>query len=200
MSIIGNKTQINEGIWIVENFLNDLEINILLTEAKKEKNWDPLDGSGHWQGNIFHTSKIESLSDTMSDIEIKLSNLINTSEYKLNTEDTILRRKTDGSELSMNLHHDKDTPFTKFGVVIYLNDDFEGGEIEYPYLNISIKPKPGLLICHSAEKKYSHQINKMISGTRYMMTRFVFENKWFDYSDSERIKLWGDYYLNNLNK
>ena len=38
----------------------------------------------------------------------------------------------------------------KFGCVYYINDDYEGGEIIYPDINISIKPKANTLIIHQS--------------------------------------------------
>lgn len=39
----------------------------------------------------------------------------------------------------------------EFGCVYYINDDYEGGEIIYPDLQISIKPKANTLILHKSD-------------------------------------------------
>jgi hypothetical protein len=54
-----------------------------------------------------------------------------------------------------------------FGLVVYINDDYEGGEIFYPDQNIIYKPKSGDLVIHSAEEFCRHGVKKIISGTRY---------------------------------
>ena len=46
--------------------------------------------------------------------------------------------------------------FVSKGIVIFINDDFEGGEVVYVNKNISIKPKAGTLVCHPGTKEYSH--------------------------------------------
>lgn len=45
----------------------------------------------------------------------------------------------------------------KWGGVIYLNDDFNGGEIDYVHLGIKFKPVPGTMIMHVGDDaKYRH--------------------------------------------
>lgn len=63
---------------------------------------------------------------------------------------------------------------TDYGVVIYLNDNYEGGEIYYTNLGISYKPSPGDLIIHNA--KTSHGVKEVLSGTRYCYPTFLVKN------------------------
>lgn len=59
-----------------------------------------------------------------------------------------------------------------FGVVIYINDDYEGGEIVYPELDLQIKPKARSLGIHPGN--LLHHTNPVIGNkTRYMVTSFV---------------------------
>lgn len=68
-----------------------------------------------------------------------------------------------------SLAHGIDTPH---GLVLYLNDDYEGGEIYYPKFNIAIKPEAGSLVIHPGTIQYSHGVSPVISGTRYATTAF----------------------------
>lgn len=60
------------------------------------------------------------------------------------------------------------------GVVLYLNDDFAGGELHYNDINVTYKPKAGSVIVHDAG--YYHEVRPVTSGTRYMATTFVWDN------------------------
>jgi hypothetical protein len=64
------------------------------------------------------------------------------------------------------------TPWRSHGGVIYLNDDFEGGEIFYPKLNIEIKPEPGMMVIHPAGLEYLHGIKKVTEGIRHTISVF----------------------------
>jgi hypothetical protein len=45
---------------------------------------------------------------------------------------------------------------------LYLNDDFEGGELEFKNLPIKIKPKAGMLVVIPGGDKYRHRVNKVL--------------------------------------
>lgn len=51
--------------------------------------------------------------------------------------------------------------------VCYLNDDYEGGEIEFPYFNVKIKPEPGMLILFPSSFSYSHIAHPVTKGKKY---------------------------------
>jgi hypothetical protein len=56
---------------------------------------------------------------------------------------------------------------TAYGVVVYINDNYSGGDIFYTKQNFSYKPKSGDLIVHSAEEKCEHGVREVTDGVRY---------------------------------
>lgn len=54
-----------------------------------------------------------------------------------------------------------------FSIVMYLNDEYTGGEISFPNHNISIKPQPGSLIIFPSQEPFLHQVKTVESGQRY---------------------------------
>lgn len=76
----------------------------------------------------------------------------------------------------MRQHTDNGTEKNiRYGIVLYFNEDYVGGELVYPEIDLIYKPKSGSLIIHNA--KYPHYVNEVTSGTRYMSTFFVFEDE-----------------------
>ena len=79
---------------------------------------------------------------------------------------------------SLNVHAD-DAPgldkdvTTPHGMILYLNDDYEGGEIYYPDLKIAIKPETGSLVIHPGTADYAHGVVPVESGIRYVTTAFT---------------------------
>lgn len=51
--------------------------------------------------------------------------------------------------------------------IVYLNDDFEGGEIVYPSKNFTFKPVAGHCIIHPAGAEHLHRVNPVTKGDRY---------------------------------
>jgi hypothetical protein len=82
-----------------------------------------------------------------------------------------------GAGIGMKVHADNppslaqgiDTPH---GLVLYLNEDYLGGEIYYSKLGIVIKPEAGSLVIHPGTIEYSHGVIPVVSGTRYATTAF----------------------------
>ena len=53
--------------------------------------------------------------------------------------------------------------------LIYLNDDYEGGELGFATHNLIIKPKKGDLIIFPGNMHYAHEVFEVLSGTRYTL-------------------------------
>lgn len=56
-------------------------------------------------------------------------------------------------------------PDREYASILYLNDDYEGGELYITDLKITIKPKKGQLVCFQGGK-YMHGVKKIITGER----------------------------------
>jgi predicted 2-oxoglutarate/Fe(II)-dependent dioxygenase YbiX len=56
-----------------------------------------------------------------------------------------------------------------FSAVVYLNDDYEGGEIYFPNIDVSIKPTCGLLVAFSSGARHMHGVRNVTSGIRYTL-------------------------------
>ncbi len=75
------------------------------------------------------------------------------------------------SGYGMHEHFDSSKP-NDIATLIYLNDNYSGGEIYFPEYDIEIKPKAGDLICFPDNPNYVHGVKKVESGTRYTTPRW----------------------------
>jgi len=64
-----------------------------------------------------------------------------------------------------------------YGSIIYLNDNYEGGELFFPKYDIFIKPKPGTLIFFPSTNMYAHGVTEVVSGVRYTSPHFWIPTK-----------------------
>ena len=73
-------------------------------------------------------------------------------------------------------HHDS-IPGTNrsISILIYLNDNYEGGEIEFIYFDKKIKPKAGTLIMFPSNYPYKHVAHPVTKGTKYAVATFLHE-------------------------
>jgi hypothetical protein len=51
--------------------------------------------------------------------------------------------------------------------VMYLNDEYEGGELWFPYLDLTLKPSYGDIVLFPSTFIYAHASKKVVSGTKY---------------------------------
>lgn len=68
---------------------------------------------------------------------------------------------------------DKDHPY--ISGVLYLNDDYEGGELEFPDQKISIKPEAGSMVIFPSYRPYIHHPKPPVSGKKYMCPLFWYK-------------------------
>ncbi len=57
--------------------------------------------------------------------------------------------------------------------ILFLNDDFEGGDLIFPDLKIKIKPEPGLLVCFPSNQFYLHGVEPVTSGERFSIVNWM---------------------------
>jgi predicted 2-oxoglutarate/Fe(II)-dependent dioxygenase YbiX len=58
-------------------------------------------------------------------------------------------------------------------MVLYLNDEFEGGDFVFPDLKIRIRPEPGLLVCFPSNRFYRHGVEPVTKGRRFSMVTWM---------------------------
>jgi len=60
--------------------------------------------------------------------------------------------------------------------LLYLNDDYTGGELEFPDWGVTFKPKAGTLIAFPSYIEFSHQVRPVTSGERYNLVSWICTN------------------------
>jgi len=66
-------------------------------------------------------------------------------------------------------HQDLGVSSRVLSSVMYLNGNYEGGEISFPNSGISIKPEAGSIIFFPSNFLYVHEVAEITDGTRYSM-------------------------------
>jgi hypothetical protein len=61
----------------------------------------------------------------------------------------------------------------RVSILFYLNDDYEGGEIEFKNFNLLYKPVKGDIIIFPSSYIYRHRVRKVTNGIRYVIANFV---------------------------
>lgn len=73
--------------------------------------------------------------------------------------------------------HDRD-----YSVLLYLNDEFEGGELHFPRLGFQLRPRAGMLVAFPSNYRYEHAAEQTTRGRRYALV------SWGAVLGSQRVK------------
>jgi len=91
-------------------------------------------------------------------------------DSKVYTVEGFLTKWDVGSSAGLHVDNHDGYEFLEYSTVVYLNDDFEGGEIYFPRLKFTYKPNKGdavIFPCNSVD--YVHGVTEVTSGTRYTL-------------------------------
>lgn len=69
-------------------------------------------------------------------------------------------------------------------VIMYLNENFEGGALHFPDHDLRIQPKAGMLVCFPSDHRFIHAAEPTRSGTRYALVT------WAAARDVPRVQEW----------
>lgn len=162
-----------DNIKIIPNFLSDEEIEYLLSNvdenrkvsfvSQKDNDGNPTSWIHNYEGIIdkYHTIKRVSEEITKAydyqNIKKKDNNRINIARWDA------------GSKLSLHVDDLGFETNNHIPTLVYLNDDYEGGELSFATHNLTIKPKKGDLIFFPGNLHYAHEVKEVLSGTRYTL-------------------------------
>lgn len=148
-----NIKHLDENIFIINNFIDDTEYKLIL------------------DGDIDY-------------IKLKISTVFN-NKYIVNGSGIIKELKV-GEFLE--IHSDQHSENCRcgycilgnknkkiYGAALYLNEDYDGGEINYVDKFITYKPSSNSIIFHPASEEYRHQVFPVKSGIRKSLSFFLIE-------------------------
>jgi hypothetical protein len=120
--------------------------------------------------NFFNSEEVPLIVESINQKAISFVNDLTDNRLECTQFGIITRNFKDGYFLHWDQEND---PSIELGIVYYVNDNYQGGELFYPKLNIEYKPKAGDLIIHPGSFKYMHGVRDVTEGTRYSMNMFA---------------------------
>jgi len=166
---VGNSS---ENIKLIQNFLSDDEIKYLLdnvTENRKFSFESQKDDSGNAINWMHIYAGIEDKFKIRDKVKVEIISAYGFDSIRPKESHLQVAKWEKGT--SLNLHVDDLGYVTDNHIptLIYLNDDYEGGEISFATHDITIKPKVGDLLIFPGNMHYAHEVKEVLSGTRYTL-------------------------------
>ena len=170
---------LGDGIYLYENCLSEDELKLINNYIKslKDDDWyaPPPHPIPHVSPKIdlvkIIIDKVYSLIDgyTVHHNEV-LNRLKVGDEWGAHADNAEFQQIREKSKLLKDGDPFNIVDNTAYGIIVYLNNDYEGGEIYYSKQNIEHKPNPGDLLIHSSEEKCTHGVRRVRSENRYAWT------------------------------
>jgi hypothetical protein len=147
----------NQLISCIENINNN---EIKFEKVSYRKHLTMLIPSENNENDSYDVKLIkETISNKISPLIYQFANLINIKSIEKRKNITVSKLQP-GDDCE--LHVDEEQAIY---CDLYLNNNFDGGELVFPNLNITIKPHPGLLIIY--KPYHSHLVNMVYNSDRY---------------------------------
>ena len=165
-----------------ENKWQELYLNNLKNNALKKFGTDDiflLEKENKISINMEWYDKSVSIGEKYSNMSNSFLNRIftffNEKDFNIKYFETVQRHKPkDFMSKHVDSEHDSNLIFAG---VLYINDDYFGGELYFEKFDITLKPKARSLVLFSTGKDYIHEIKTVLDGpTRYAMPCFIWKN------------------------
>jgi hypothetical protein len=162
-------------------FLEDEAVRRYLEFGRSTDLWSKGDAGTRWDGRVIHSTTMPpDLEELTIEVLLTLQTAIQL-EYKLDAiypDCLSLVRWLPGD--FQEPHADAENPdgelhpfwWRKYAALIYLNRDFEGGDLYFPNKKIRVRPQPKSLVMFPGTMEYLHEVEKITGGTRYTLASF----------------------------
>ena len=159
----------NLKTFCMEKFGRD-DVDNLVAEGKFEitQNWvdKNLNIRHHEEQDVFY-KRLEEMVNS-SDPELMLSGL------------ATIQRMQPKVELKSHTAQHTD-PSIRYATIIYINDDYVDGELFFPKLDISLRPKPGDMLFFPGDEDHEHGVKHVGEGPiRYVIVGFIKEKDHYE--------------------
>ncbi|MEH6583873.1 MAG: 2OG-Fe(II) oxygenase [Halioglobus sp.] len=83
------------------------------------------------------------------------------------TEGSHYRPHADSDVLDQHTQKWKKSQDRDYSLLIYLDQDFEGGELVFPNFDFTLRPQAGMLVAFPSDFRYLHGAKPVLSGVRH---------------------------------
>ena len=121
----------------------------------------------------FNDPDFDALQRQMEEFQGQLDQLVNSFRrvYDLNLcHDEGFRAIRYQNKAEYRIHHDHhELNARALSMVLFLNDDFEGGHLEFPHHKVTIEPSAGTVALFPSNFPYAHIAHPVEKGTKYSL-------------------------------
>lgn len=165
-----------DDVYEIENFLTEEELSEvykIINDTPESEWFDEESRQKHQTSDFWFGKNLYFKTNNIFDeINEKMRNLFES--YSYYPDNMHLQRYKKGDFIKH--HADQWIPdlpyYIGYGFCLYYNDDYEGGQLDYPDLNITVKPKANTLYIHGGHIVHG-SLPVLNDKIRYFSTVFI---------------------------
>lgn len=165
-----------EKILKIDNLVSPEEIDKIISIVDDPEIWNHQSKNTTWRNRIADGNVLlrmyPDILETISNVQSRLSdNISDFYNVKLAKPDRSIVRWFSGS---FQFPHADNTHYPNYhiGSIIYLNSNYEGGELFFPQHEITLKPVSGQAFAFPGDSYYLHGVKEITDGVRYTIPTF----------------------------
>lgn len=178
------KNQFERCNWIIDSVEKSIDSDIQFnwTWARTSKEQDSENSQGSYRTNKIFSISSNQQSPLIAEIDAHIFNSVTqrigeySTKYNVGTltdEGYAILKYEPGMEYK--LHHDcgethKDRVVS---MLIYLNDDYVGGHLEFPHIGVTYYPRAGDVLLFPSNYTFAHVAHPVESGTKYAIVSWM---------------------------
>lgn len=151
------------NIKVIKNFLSDEECDLIVSKVDG-KDASMVKSHSYDKRKIFNHDLYPNILLLGSIVRNKIEEL-----YSIKVKQTSIPNITQWSESNKMSAHVDDLGNEEYHIasIIYLNDNYAGGEISFITHDLSIKPRIGDLLIFPGNLHYCHEVQEVLEGSRF---------------------------------
>lgn len=183
------------NIHVIENYMSENDLSLINDFVKRITKWDNSmqtekysDGASKYDAYIWkdRTCTADIIKELDIDIYNVIINYINklkkdiekSFSCEIETRPPVIVCWRPGDmqipHADKQLQDGRPNAFLDYDInaLLYLNDEYEGGELFYTNQSLKIKPKKGMAVFHPGDIHYLHGVTSVLSGIRWVIPSF----------------------------
>jgi hypothetical protein len=180
----------------IDNLISNEEASKIVEFVKGIEPWEQ-GGSDFWDNRSLNAIHIynehsKEIGELLYDIRQRVANAIkdsyNLSEIYPDLFQVIrwfpgMEQAPHADDMTNSPDHDQEHmqwfKHREYGAIIYLNDNYSGGNTYYPEHNFAISPQVGKLAIHPGDPEHLHGVSRVEDGVRYTLASFWTQDSQF---------------------
>lgn len=139
------------------------DIEQLNKEGKMEITWD-------WADKNLH---LKTIRDILEKLNNQVEEILKPYPFLYYNGLGTIQRQYEGAELRVHVDNHTD-PLVRYAAIMYINDEYNGGELIFPTKNIELHVPAGAMMLFAATEDYPHGVKPPLAGPqRYVLPSFI---------------------------